>query len=78
MDTDDIIKKIIRGAWLSVDSRVTHQEMGILVTLQTGLLTAIWTLVDLAIYIALVSWLLLVKLKICSRFGFNFCQTDGM
>ncbi|KAG0702835.1 hypothetical protein DFH29DRAFT_485354 [Suillus ampliporus] len=35
MDTDHIIKKIIR------------------VTLQTGLLTAIWTLVDLAVYIAL-------------------------
>lgn len=42
MDTDHIIKKIIR------------------VTLQTGLLTAIWTLVDLAIYIALTDGMHLV------------------
>jgi hypothetical protein len=42
---------------------------GVLVTLQTGLLTAIWTLVDLAIYIALVSWSPLV-FNLCSRVCF--------
>lgn len=42
MDTDHIIKKIIR------------------VTLQTGLLTAIWTLIDLAVYVALTDGMHLV------------------
>lgn len=55
MDTDHIIKKIIRGTWFSVGSCDNEREIGILVTLQTGLLTAIWTLIDLAVYVALVS-----------------------
>ncbi|KAJ8594688.1 hypothetical protein M405DRAFT_808626 [Rhizopogon salebrosus TDB-379] len=50
MDTDDIIKKIIR------------------VTLQTGLLTAIWTLIDLAVYIALTDGLHLVFNQSLAKF----------
>ncbi|KAG1750287.1 hypothetical protein EDB19DRAFT_1871779 [Suillus lakei] len=50
MDTDHIIKKIIR------------------VTLQTGLLTAIWTLVDLAVYIALTDGMHLVFNETLAQF----------
>ncbi|OAX42718.1 hypothetical protein K503DRAFT_733128 [Rhizopogon vinicolor AM-OR11-026] len=50
IDTDDIIKKIIR------------------VTLQTGLLTAIWTLIDLAIYIALTDGMHLVFNQSLAKF----------
>jgi len=57
MDTDNIIKKIIRGILLPVCSQDASlsETCAFLVTLQTGLLAAVWTLIDLAIYIALVS-----------------------
>lgn len=57
MDTDNIIKKIIRGILPPVRSQDASLSgtCAFLVTLQTGLLAAIWTLIDLAIYIALVS-----------------------